>query len=198
MNIYVDFDACLCETARYFSGLAAEMFGKNIPYEQIRYFDLQKSFSLTDEQYAQMMLEAHRPEVLLSYAETAGASETVCGWLERGHHISVITGRPYSAYEASRTWLDQHGLSGAGLYCLNKYGRDSFIRNSAFSLELSDYYQMQFDYAVEDSPSAFRYFEHLPELKVLVFDRPWNHTCEFPDKRYSRCFDWAEIRRLVK
>ena len=51
MNIYVDFDDCLCETGRNFSGLVAEMYGKDIPYEEIRYFDLQKTFSLTDEQY---------------------------------------------------------------------------------------------------------------------------------------------------
>ena len=49
MNIYVDFDDCLCETARYFSGLVKEMFNLNIPYEQIHYFNLQKSFDLTDQ-----------------------------------------------------------------------------------------------------------------------------------------------------
>lgn len=74
MKIYVDFDDCLCETARHFSGLVAELFGKNVPYEDIRYFNLQKSFSLTDEQYEHMMIEAHKPEVLLSYEKTPGSS----------------------------------------------------------------------------------------------------------------------------
>ncbi len=36
MRIYVDFDDCLCETARAFSKLALEMFHKHVPYEQIR------------------------------------------------------------------------------------------------------------------------------------------------------------------
>ena len=67
MNIYVDFDDCLCETARYFSILAAQMFGLDIPYEKIKYFNLQQSFSLTDEQYDDMMIQGHKPEVLLSY-----------------------------------------------------------------------------------------------------------------------------------
>jgi len=31
MRIYVDFDDCLCETARSFSELAAKMFGKDVP-----------------------------------------------------------------------------------------------------------------------------------------------------------------------
>ncbi len=197
MHIYVDFDDCLCETGRYFSGLAAEMFGKNIPYEDIRYFDLQKSFSLTDEQYEQMMIRAHQPEALLSFAETAGASETINGWLDTGYDVSIITGRPYSAYEPSRAWLDLHGLERAKLYCLNKYGRDSFLRNSDFSLELEDYWQMRFDCAVEDSPAAFRFFNHLPALKVLVFDRPWNQDCAFPGEGYIRCIDWESIRAVV-
>ena len=82
MNIYVDFDDCLCETARYFSKLLAEMFGKNVPYEEINYFNLQESFSLTDEDYDRMMTWAHKPEELLSIEETPGAVDTVNSWID--------------------------------------------------------------------------------------------------------------------
>ena len=142
MNIYVDFDDCLCETARYFSKLLAEMFGKNVPYEEINYFNLQESFSLTDEDYDRMMTWAHKPEELLSIEETPGAVSTVNSWIDEGHDVSVITGRPLFAYEASRKWLDQHGLERVKLYCLDKYGRKNFIKDSTFSLQLEDYYKM--------------------------------------------------------
>ena len=195
MKIYVDYDDCLCETARYFSRLVMEMYGKDIPYEKIRYFDLQRSFSLTDDQFEAMMIEGHRPEVLLSYEEVPGAVETLNLWLDSGQEISVITGRPYSAYEASREWLDRHGLERLPLYCLNKYGRDTFLKNSSFSLEPEDYYRMHFDYAVEDSPSAFKFFDHLPDLKVMVYDRPWNREEALPGEHYHRCSSWEMIRR---
>ena len=198
MNIYVDFDDCLCETALYFSGLVKEMFGINCPYEKIRYFNLQKSFSLTDEEYDKMMIYAHQPQVLLSYKETPGAIETIKDWTDKGHDVKIITGRPASAYEASRQWLNEHGLERLPLYCLNKYGRDNFIKGSTFNLELADYYKMHFDYAVEDSPHAFKFFEHLPDLKVLVFDRPWNRECDFPNKNYKRCSDWKMIDAMIK
>ena len=198
MNIYIDFDDCLCETARHFCVLVKELFGKTVPYEEVSFFNLQKSFSLTDEQYEHMMIEGHRPEVLLSFEETPGASETVLDWIEGGHDVSIITGRPAGAYEASREWLDRHGLEQVRLYCLNKYGRDNFIKNSAFNLELEDYYRMHFDYAVEDSPLAFKYFDHLPGLQVMVYDRPWNHDCELPGENYRRCPDWEMIRRIVQ
>ena len=197
MKIYIDFDDCLCETARYFSGLAKEMFGINVPYENISYFNLQRSFSLTDEQYAAMMEEAHRPEVLLSYEETPGAGETVDHWINKGYDISIITGRPYSAYEPSREWLDRHALGNVKLYCFDKYGRDNFIKGSEFSLKQEDYYKMHFDAAVEDSPNAFRFFEHLPQIKVLVYDRPWNHDCELPGDNYIRCPDWKMIKECI-
>ncbi len=57
-----------------------------------------------------MMIEGHKPEVLMSYDETPGAVKVVNGWIDDGHEVSVITGRPYSAYEPSRIWLDHHGI----------------------------------------------------------------------------------------
>lgn len=197
MRFYVDFDDCLCETARAFSSLAAELFGKNVPYEEIRYFELDKTFDLDSTQFDQLMIRGHLPEVLLSFEETPGASRVLREWVSRGHEVSVITGRPFSAWEPSREWLDRRGLQDIPLYCFDKYGRDAFLKNSTFSLSPEDYFKMKFDYAVEDSPKAFRFFGHLPDLRVLVFDRPWNADCAFPDGRYTRCRSWEDIRRIV-
>ena len=197
MNIYVDFDDCLCETARMFSKLAVEMFGKNVPYEDIRYFDLDKSFDLNNEEFEAFMVRGHQTDVLLAYDETPGASAVIKEWIACGHDVSIITGRPASSYEASRLWLDDHGLQNARLYCLNKYSRDGFVKGSDFCLELEDYFKMPFDVAVEDSPKAFKFFDHLPNLKVLVYDRPWNMSCELPNDNYKRCFNWDNIRDSI-
>ena len=197
MKIYVDYDDCICETARAFTGIADRLFGKKIPYENVRFFNLQDSFELTDEEYEILMLEGHRPEVLLSYEETPGASKVLNEWIDQGNEVSIITGRPFSAFEPSREWLDQHGLERVKMFCLNKYGRDAFIKNSDFNLELDDYYKMSFDFAVEDSPMAFKLFDHLPELKVIIFDRPWNQGCGLPNDNYSRYMNWDQIRERV-
>lgn len=196
MKIYVDFDDCICETARNFSELAVEMFDIHVPYEEIKYFELDKSFNLSGDQFDQFMIRGHEPEVLLSYDETPGASDVIKEWISCGYDVSIITGRPFSSYEPSRQWLDNHGLKNVRLYCLNKYGRDSFIY-SDYSLSLEDYYKMEFDFAVEDSPRAFKFFDHLPELKVLVYDRPWNRDIEFANDNYIRCLNWDYIRKCV-
>ena len=197
MKLYVDFDDCLCETGRAFAGMASELFGKQVPYEEMRCFNLQQAFGLTDGQYDRLLLRGHEPDVLLSFEETPGASAVLNEWIGRGHEVSVITGGPYNAYEPSRAWLDLHGLQRVPLYCLDKYGRENLIRNSEFSLKPDDFYKMKFDFAVEDSPSAFRFFGHLPKLQVLVFDRPWNRDAVFPGGNYQRCFDWKRIREIL-
>lgn len=198
MNIYVDFDDCLCETARAFSDIALEMFGIDVPYEKMAYFNLQKAFNLDDDQYDRLLVKGHEPEVLLGFEETPGASKVLNEWINKGHEVSIITGRPFGSFEPSRIWLDRHGLQDIKLYCLDKYGRENFMKNSDFSLSLEDYYKMKFDYAVEDSPTAFKFFNHMPELKVMVFDRPWNRTAEFPNGNFKRVFDWESIRAEVR
>ena len=197
MKIYVDYDDCLCETARSFSELAVEMFDKHVPYEKIRYFELDKSFDLDEEQYERFLIRGHEPDVLLSYDETPGASAVINEWVAQGHEVSIITGRPFSSYEPSRKWLDEHGLQDVRLYCLNKYGRDNSVYEGEYSLELEDYYKMDFDFAVEDSPKAFRFFDGFKNLRVLVFDRPWNKECVLPDDNYTRCTGWEEIKNIV-
>lgn len=198
MNIYIDFDDCLCETAKDFSVLVKKMFGKNVPYEQIKFFDLQKSFELSETEFVLMMNAAHTADKLLSIEETPNASEVINRWIDKGHKVNIITGRPYSTYEASRQWLINHNLDRATLYCLDKYGRENLVGARDYSLELDDYYKMKFDFAVEDSPKAFKYLTHLENCRVTVFDRPWNKEAVFPSENFIRCNDWKEIDRIFQ
>ncbi len=197
MRFYVDFDDCLCETAKSFTEIAKRLFGKEVPYEDVRFFNLQKAFDLTDDEYTELMVEGHKSEILLSYEETPGASRVLNKLIDNGHEVFIITGRPYNTYEPSRKWLDEHGLDRVKLFFLNKYGRDFFISDSSYNLELEDFYKMTFDYAIEDSPMAFKYFDHLPDLKIMVFDRPWNRECEFPNEQYKRCIGWDWIEKEI-
>ena len=131
-----DIDGTLIDTER--TGVESlvltirELLGKEVPYEDILHFDLQQSFLLNDEQYDRLMFAGHTPEALMSFEEAPGASETINRWIDCGHDVSIITGRPVSVYEPSRRWLDEHGLSRVKLFCLNKYGRDTFLKGSEF------------------------------------------------------------------
>ena len=46
-----------------------------------------------------MMKAGHIPENLLDYEETPGASEVINKWVDEGHEVFVVTGRPFDSYE---------------------------------------------------------------------------------------------------
>lgn len=193
MKIYIDFDDVICETAKYFTKIAKELFDVDVPYREVQFFNLRKSFDLNEEQYSMLMKAGHLPENLLAYEETPGASETINKWIDEGHEVTVITGRPFEAYEPSRQWLDQHNLGRVPMFCVDKYGRENFNQGLSYSMTLQQLYQMTFDFAVEDSPAAFEHVLHFEECTVAVFDRPWNKNAEFPNENFIRCEGWKEI-----
>ena len=155
MKIYIDFDDVLCETAEYFTKIAKEMFGIDVPYRQVQFFNLQKSFDLNDEQYEALMKAGHLPENLLNYEETPGASEAINKWVDQGHEVFIITGRPFNSYEPSRQWLDEHHLERVPLFCVDKYGRETAKQDYKYNMTLEELYNMTFDFAVEDSCNTF-------------------------------------------
>lgn len=198
MKVYIDFDDVICETARYFTILAKELFGIDLPYSQVQFFNLQKTFNLSDDQYAELMRAGHVPQRLLSYEETPYASEVINKWIDEGHDVRIITGRPFEAYEPSRKWLDDHGLSRVPLFCVDKYGRECFNQDFSYSMTLDDLYSIDFDFAIEDSPIAFEHVMHFSNCRIAVYDRPWNILEELPDDRFVRCNDFMEIDRIFE
>lgn len=198
MKIYIDFDDVLCETAKYFTKIAKDLFGIDVPYREVQFFNLKKTFNLNDEQYEEMMRAGHLPENLLNYEETPKASETINKWVDRGHEVFIITGRPSNSYEPSRRWLDEHKLNRVPLFCVDKYGRETCGQDYTYNMTLAQLYNMAFDFAIEDSPAAFEHVNHFKDCKVAVFNRPWNRHAELPNDRFVRCEGWEEIDRLFE
>ena len=198
MKIYIDFDDVICETAKSITRIAKELFGIELPYREIQFFNLQKVYDLDDDQYDRLMHECHTPENLLTYEETPDASRIINKWIDDGHEVSVITGRPFDAYEPSRKWLDNHGLERIPLFCVDKYGREKANQKYSYSLTLKELYDMDFDFAIEDSPSAFEHVLHFNKCTVAVFNRPWNVNAELPNENFVRCSGWQDIEKLFE
>ena len=198
MKIYIDFDDVICETAKYFTKIAKDLFNIDVPYSQVQFFNLKKSFDLDDEQYDELMRAGHLPENLLAYEETLDASSVINKWLDEGHEVNIITGRPFDAFEPSRKWLDDHNLERIPLYCVDKYGRENFNNGCTYSMTLAQLYDMTFDFAIEDSPNAFEHVMHFDNCKIAVFSRPWNVNEKLPNENFIRCSGWKEIDLLFE
>jgi len=194
MNLYVDFDDVLCETARALSPLCARLFNRPaVPYEKIRVFDLRESFSLNAAEYETLMLAAHSDEELLAYAPTPNAADTLRSWQAAGLATSIVTGRPPSTRNASLQWLRENNFPELPLLFVDKYNRHASLPNETEKpLSLAEFNALHFDLAIEDAPAAIELLAQRPNCRVIVFARPWNQACA-----HERLAGWREITRLL-
>lgn len=197
-RVYVDFDDVVAETARGLAELLYRETGRRVAYDEIAFFDLQKSFGLEVEEYHAFMEKAHEPEVLDGLTETPGACVTLRAWLDDGLVPVVVTGRPAASHDATRQWLDARGLPDLAILHVDKYNRDLGIRNPEIpTLRFDELRSQEFGLAVDDAPPALDLLERSGLCPFLVFDRPWNRNYTSAAS-LGRAADWTALDRLVR
>jgi uncharacterized HAD superfamily protein len=199
MRIYVDFDDVLCETARRLSGLARELFRRDVPYEQIRVFDLQKAFSLSGAEIHKLMAFAHDDAFLASLDPVPGAVDAVRALAAAGHAVTIVTGRPACSHAGSEQWLARHGLTGLGFLHVDKYGRAGGWAPAPGQppvLSVGEFSRVPFDAAVDDSPDALDLLAPRASCRVIVFDRPWNRAYALAPNM-ERASGWPDALSLL-
>jgi uncharacterized protein len=197
MRIYSDFDDVLCETAQALSDLAKGMFGRDVPYENIEFFNLQKAFSLTDEEINSLMARAHEPDFLVALNPIPGAVKAVQELSEAGHEVIIVTGRQSLCHEGTSQWLRDHGLGHLPIIYVDKYRRapPTLPAHLPKMLTIEELHELHFDMAIDDSPTALDLLKHRTQCHLVVFDRPWNRN--YPSAPHiRRAYSWQEILAL--
>ena len=198
MRIYIDFDDVLCETARALSDAAKAVFKRDVPYEEITVFNLQHAFSLSGDEIDQLMDLAHEQEFLAELEPVPGAIEAVRKLRAEGHEVVIVTGRPSYCHAGSVAWLKRYGLERIEIIYVDKYGRAPKILppDAPPMLSLEEFYELKFDLAIDDSPTALDLLTVLKGCKVIVFNRPWNMSYQI-QTGMLRCTTWEEILSVV-
>ena len=197
MRIYCDMDDILCETALSLCSVARRLFGSTTCYEEMRDFNLQRSFRLTDAQLKELMTVAHSEDFLLSYAPTAGAIEGLKSLRAAGHAVDIVTGRPATSYRGTEGWLKAAGLGDFPVTYVNKYGRLFVPEGDAPEMvSLQEIRQRAYEVIIDDSPVVLPAFAAWKDTRVLVFDRPWNQKFALAPNM-TRVKDWADILRKI-
>lgn len=190
-------DDILCETAATLCGLARKMFGVCVAYEDVRLFDLKKSFDLTDAQMKVFMDAAHEYGNLLSYAETPGAVDGMRKLVAAGHRVEIVTGRPASSYRATEEWLRRAGLGDLPVTYVNKYGRlFSKDGDAPEMVTMDELRARRYDVVIDDSPMVMPVLAEWDFARVLVFDRPWNRSLRLAPNM-TRVRGWKELCEIL-
>jgi len=193
-TIYVDMDDVICETCRGFLKLLQSEFDRCVAYEDVKVFDLTKSFKMSFEEIEEFMERAHQPDILSELTPLPGALETIQKWVESGYRIDIMTGRPPSTRKISEEWLDRHEVRYSSLNFVDKYGRREFDSSFSEAMTLADLAERRFCLAVEDSAATAEFLSEHEVAPVALIDRPWNRNGVNGSIR--RMTDWRELARV--
>ncbi len=183
-------DDVLSRTTDTYAQIVAQEFGKQALFEDLVSFDLKKSFGLTDKEFHHFFDLVHQPEVLLSYEPVEGSLSVLSRWARQGHHIDIVTGRPFSAKEASLAWLDAYKVPYTAFTMVDKYNRTANVPSTVITKD--QLMHRRYDMAVEDSREMAIFLADRLPVPVILYDRPWN--AQFLDhKNIRRVCSWQEI-----
>jgi uncharacterized HAD superfamily protein len=196
-RIYVDLDDVLSLTIEPLAALLEALHGRRVAVEDVRHFDLGRSFGLDEVELDDFMRRAHEPGHLAALAPAPGAAEALGRWSRRGYRVEVMTGRPPSSAPISRDWLARHEIPHAQLACVDKYAREDWHAADEPALAFAEVGARGFALAVEDSLEVAVELASRWRIPVALMDRPWNR--ELPalpagvGERLIRCRSWSEV-----
>ncbi|NWH03747.1 5' nucleotidase, NT5C type [Desulfobacter latus] len=194
-KIYVDVDDVVSRTTETYPDVVAHEFGKTVTLEDLTGFDLKHCFQLTDNEFQYFFDLVHQTDFLMEFKPVEGAVQTLKTWVDMGHIIDIVTGRPTSAQEATLAWLKRHDVPFRGFIMVDKYNRPGNDMSLAISKqELS---MMNYDLAVEDSPEMAMFLARDMGVHTALVHKPWNRKCTRHDNLF-RCMSWNEIHPMVK
>jgi len=193
--VYVDFDDVLCETAQAFLDIVEREFGRRYAFEDIRFFNLEKSFELNREEYDYLMGLIHDPQVLRVMEPMQGVEGVLKTWSREGVQIAIVTGRPPETEPVCHEWLEQRGFPYDHLLFVDKYGRASSQEVDVEVVVPQTLKGMGFSMAVEDAPAMIEFLIGETDIPLAVLDRPWNQSLDLSGagRQVVRCKDWFAV-----
>lgn len=190
-TIYVDMDDVISETCRGFLKLLRSEFGLSVAFEDVKAFDLTRSFGMSFDELEVFMERAHQPDILAAMAPMRGALETLAAWGGDGYRIEVMTGRPPSTRASTEAWLSRHGVGYASLNFVDKYGRRGIDPSFDEAMTLDELAARRYCLAVEDSAATAAFLAGHGVAPVALIDRPWNR--ELDEAGVRRMTGWREL-----
>jgi uncharacterized HAD superfamily protein len=199
--VYIDFDDVLCQTAHTFIDVVEREFGRRYAFEDIRFFNLEKSFHLNPEEYDTLMELVHDPDVLRIMEPMPGVLDVLNDWQTRGVRTIIVTGRPPTTEPVCHEWLDRHHVPYERVVFVDKYSRANADNPNVQLLSPHDLADMHFTLAVEDAPAMVQFLVEHTTIPIALLDRPWNRDLGFSHEamaqQITRCHDWSAVAELL-
>lgn len=172
-------------------------YGTNLRYKDTVSYNLWQVWQCSKEEAIKRVHNFFESEYFYKMKPIRGAVEGI-ETLSQRYNLIVVTSRPYLYMDLTTDWLNRYFPNKfLKVYHTNHFSPDGSLSKSKASLCS----ELEISTIVEDGP------QHVTEcsqagIRVLLFNRRWNQTTEFPNKRLpegvERVYSWKQIiKKLI-
>ncbi len=179
MIIGCDLDGTICDNLPLLVDCLNKYTGKNITLEDIRQYDVTKTFPITRKQFISLMSEAEAE--IITKAPLIKEADKYLQQLAGEHQIHIITARNPRLKELTAAWLKKYQLPYHGLHLLNSHDKVAICQKLAVDVIIEDNYHN----ALQLSAAGF---------KVILFNAPHNKHSPWVG---PRCSSWREVYQTI-
>ncbi len=189
MIIGVDLDDVLSKTVVALDKFHNKKYGTNFKIADHHTFDLTKVWSITPDEYRQIIHDFNSSDDFDQIEPIFEAQEGIAN-LSKKHQVKIITSRMEKFGDKTKKWLTKHfpnidlDLHHANhYYGMNEHKKSHLCKMLGVKVLIDDC----LEYALECSE------ENIP---VILLDRPWNQTKTLP-KNITRLKNWDEVLKKI-
>jgi uncharacterized HAD superfamily protein len=190
MKIAIDIDEVLVDFVTNFLRDHNRRRGTALSKEDISSYRMWELWGETKEESDRSFEEFYNSE-LFRNLEPAKESIWAVNNLSKDHELHIISSRPETIHEFTRSWVQKHFPNCfSGIHFSKKRPvNGKSLKKAEISAGLG------VDLIIEDS---LEYAKECAErgIRVLLFDAPWNQSEKLPHRVY-RVFSWTEAFNII-
>lgn len=175
MNISLDIDGVIINFVSSFSRSVKKKLNYDLKYEDIYCHDIGQVLGVTKEIIHDLV---HETLVTNDFDIIDQAKDSI-QYLYKNHQINLITGRDEQYKAQTLDLLKRHDIPFHSLHFCNYMKK--------YQVELPH------DIFVEDSVQEAVILSQKKEIRVLLFDHPWNQNTLDIMSSFKRVFNWSDI-----
>lgn len=186
MQIAIDIDDVLADFSEGFIKHIKKVKGVNVEIHDLKVAEWWKAWGKTLEESTKTIYEFLQSEDIMKVEPKTGAIRALKLLKQKGHKLTVITGRPANVHEKTRQWVhDNLPNVFEEVYCT-----DFHIVNNGKLTKGGICEEIGADLLIDDYPGYAK--ECLDKgIQVLLFDSFWNHGFELLPG-LTRIHNWEE------
>lgn len=184
MNIGIDIDGVLANSAPIYCEAINELFNKKLKPSDIIDYNLKKIFLIDDNEFSEFMNYLFENKKWLKISTSEYANEFI-NKIKNFSKVFIVTSRPLNLKDLTIEWLNNNNIYYDELIFCNSFEKFKFCSNKGYN----------FSWFIDDCPEIINCFNN-NNVNSIIMNAFWNENIKF-HKNIKRVYNLKEAYELI-